>query len=239
MIGHTVVRLEETPSTNDFAKGIAGRPDADGIVVLAGRQTKGRGRLGRQWFSPPDAGIYMSIILKRPLHGKSPSLICPALSLALAETIEYFSDLKPLIKWPNDMILNGKKAAGILVEKTNDIFVAGIGINLNTELHEFPEEIKDKATSLKAESGMDWDREEFLKKLFLISDGVLSGLSDGDHGELLKKVKDRSFTLGKTVKITDGARVFEGEALGFESDGSLLLKVADGKIINIRSGETE
>lgn len=239
MIGHTVIRIEETSSTNDLAREFSGRSDADGIVVLAGRQTKGKGRLGRLWFSPPDTGIYLSIILKRPILRSFSSLLCPAVSLAAVETIECLSDLKPLIKWPNDIILNGKKAGGALVEKNKDIFMVGIGINLNTEPHSFPEEIRHKATSLKAESGKHWDREEFLERFFLLFEGVLAELLDGCNGSLMNKVKGKSFTLGKTVKVADGKRFFLGEAQGFESDGSLLLEMADGKIVNIKSGETE
>lgn len=238
MIGHTVVWLEETSSTNDAAKEIAGRSDADGMVVLAGRQTKGKGRLGRQWFSPPDTGLYLSVILKRSLPEPFCFLLCPAASLSVAETIEHFSDLKPLIKWPNDIIVNGKKTGGILLEKTGDIIIAGIGLNLNTELHEFPEEIKGKATSLKTESGRHWDKEEFLGKLFSSFEVILSQLRDGCGETLLSKIKDRSFTLGKKVKVSDKSRVYHGEAVGFESDGSLLLRLADGKIVNIKSGET-
>ncbi|MFA5104104.1 MAG: biotin--[acetyl-CoA-carboxylase] ligase [Candidatus Margulisiibacteriota bacterium] len=239
MIGHTVVRLDETSSTNDIAKELSSGLNADGMVVLSGRQTKGKGRLGRQWFSPPDTGIYLSIILKSPLQEHFSSILCPAVSLAVVRTIEYFSSLKPLIKWPNDIIVNSKKVGGILVEKNGDAFIVGIGVNLNTETQEFPEEIKDKATSLKVESGKHWDKEDFLKKLFISFEEILSQLrAEGGDKSLLDKVKDRSFTLGKTVKVTDGKRTFHGEACGFESDGSLLLKTADGKIVNIKSGET-
>lgn len=233
MIGHAIIRVEETASTNDLAREFAGRVDADGIVVLAGRQTNGKGRLGRSWFSPPDTGIYMSVIIKRRLNYPYPFLICPAVSLAVAETIEYFSDLEPRIKWPNDIVVNSKKIGGILVERNNDVLIAGIGINLNVDPCVFPDEIKDKATSLMAESGRNWDKEEFLKKLSLALEDVLST----EEEEILDRLIARSFTLGKIVKVSDGKNVFQGKAEGFESDGSLLLRTADGKMINIKSGE--
>ncbi len=237
MIGHTVISVDEVSSTNDLARDLLERPDADGIAVLAGGQTKGRGRLGRAWFSPAGKGIYLSVILRRPLHGDITGLLCPAASLAVAKTIESLSGINVLIKWPNDLIINGKKVGGVLVERTGDSFIVGVGINLNTSPEEFPEEIRHKASSLYGESGAMFEKNIFCQDLFLNFERIFSSLTDETRDNVLEEVKSRSFTLGKTVTVSDADRVFTGEAVGFESDGSLLLKDANGKIVNIKSGE--
>lgn len=237
MIGHTVLRYEEVSSTNDRAKELLERPDADGLAVLALRQTKGRGRLGRSWFSPDDKGLYLSIIIKRSFSGNTPMLLCPAASLAAALAVEKMSGPDVYIKWPNDLIVNGKKAGGILIEQIGGAYIAGIGINLNTDPSGFPEDIKGKATSLMAESGTIWDRNVFTREYFALFEQLLSKISGGAGGDVLEKIKARSFTIGKIVDVRDGCRSFHGEAVGFEGDGSLLLKAPDGKILNIRSGE--
>jgi len=237
LIGHTVLRFEEVSSTNDRAKELLERPDADGLAVLALCQTKGRGRLGRSWFSPDSSGLYLSIILKRTFGGNAPMLLCPAASLAAALAVEKLSGPYVYIKWPNDLIVNGKKVGGILIEQIGGAYIAGIGINLNTDPSGFPEDIKGKATSLMAESGKIWDRDVFMKEYFALFDHLLSKLSGGAGGEILEMIKARSFTIGKIVDVSDGGRSFHGEAVGFEGDGSLLLNASDGKMINVKSGE--
>ncbi len=239
MIGHTVIRLEETSSTNDLARDFIENPDADGTVILADRQTKGKGRLGRSWYSPPGKGIYLSIILNRPLQGNMSYLLCPAVSLAIAQAVEKLSGLKVLIKWPNDLIVNGKKIGGVLVEKSRKAFIVGVGVNLNTDLDEFPEEIRGRTSSLKSESGKHYDKEEFMRELFVEFERIMALLPADGGKEVLNNIKARSFTLGKNVRVVDGGAILNGEAIGFESDGSLLLKGAGGKIVNIKSGELE
>lgn len=237
MIGHTVIRLAEVGSTNEYAKALLDRPDSDGLAVLALAQTKGKGRMGRNWFSPPGTGLYLSVILKDHLKSPGRSLLCPAAALAAVIAIEKLSGLKASIKWPNDVMLADKKAGGILVEQSGGALIIGIGLNLNTEQADFPEDIRRTATSVLARSGKKCEQDAFLVEYFPVLEELIIMLERGRGDELLKKVEEHSDTLGREVDITASGGQFRGKAVGLESDGSLLLETANGKIINIKSGE--
>ena len=213
---------ERVSSTNDGLRELAVNGMAEGLVLVAEEQTAGRGRRGAEWFSPKGESLAFSVLL-RPSEPKAfwsrMSLIA---GLAVAEAVEKFVPLAE-IKWPNDVLIGGKKIAGILVEAGADFVIVGIGINVNTEA--FPEGLA--ATSLCLERGGSVAREEVLLEVVKRLAGHAGMIGQG-FGELMEGVRERCFLTGNRVAMTcaDGRR--EGVVKGIGSGGELLLE-ADGE----------
>jgi len=146
-----IVYFTETDSTNTRAKDLAARGAPEGTLVISERQTKGRGRKGRSWFSPSQGGIYTSLILRPSISPSEAPKITLLSAVVVAETLRSLTGLSAIIKWPNDILINGKKIAGILTEMSTemdaiDYIVVGLGLNVNTP--DFPDDIREKATSI-------------------------------------------------------------------------------------------
>ncbi|MBI4690234.1 MAG: biotin--[acetyl-CoA-carboxylase] ligase [Nitrospirae bacterium] len=157
-IGTEIVFLESIDSTNTFAMGLAGKGSPHGTVVIADTQTKGKGRSGRTWVSPPKGNLYMSIILRPEIEPKDATLLVIMAAVACAIAIKKTSGLRVKIKWPNDLMVSDKKLGGILTEMKSDFdritfAVIGIGINVNMEIKDFPQDIRNIATSIREELG--------------------------------------------------------------------------------------
>lgn len=227
-IGGKVYHFTELDSTNDFAKGLLNGAQ-DGTVIVADKQRKGKGRLGRNWCSS-EGGLWFSIIL-----GKGNGLLIPLMAgVALCEILQELG-LNVSIKWPNDIIIGAKKIAGILTELEGERVILGIGLNLN--ISRFPDEIKGIATSLFLETGKTYVREEVLK---LILGGIERGyksLSNGDLQSLLDKWREYSATLGREVEIKTPQRALRGRAIDIAQDGGLLLELSDGSKEKVLAGE--
>ena len=215
---------EKAASTNDEARilGQAGVPG--GLVVLALQQTAGRGRRGAVWFSPTGDSLAFSILI-RP---EEPKALWPRLALAtglaVAEAVESFG-LTAGIKWPNDVWIHNRKVAGILVEAGSDFAIIGIGLNVNTR--EFPEEVANIATSLRLESGRDLPRHEVLGALirrFALRQSQIGA----DFGGLLDAVRQRCVLTGNRVSLTTSAGRKEGTVEGIAPGGELLLRSEAG-----------
>lgn len=211
---------------------IAGAPH--GTVVLADEQTAGIGRLGRSWFSEPDAGVYCSILLRLPLQASDMPIASLLLGVATAETIERSTHLACDLRWPNDVLIHERKAAGILTQLLDSCIVAGIGINVNQT--SFPEGLRTPATSLRIESnGRRQSREETII-------GLLESVDSFSH-LLISKGKEpilRAFGAASTY-IRDRRVIVEdngcrGTTAGLDDHGFLLLRTDDGKIQRIASG---
>jgi BirA family biotin operon repressor/biotin-[acetyl-CoA-carboxylase] ligase len=235
-IGHEVSCYPSLPSTNDVAKTRAQEGAKEGMVIVAEEQTAGRGRIKRRWLSPR-GGIALSIILYPPLDYLS-SLIMVA-SLAVAGSIERVTGLKAQLKWPNDVLVNGKKVCGILVESDVrgnkvDYAVIGIGINANLKLSEFPQ-IAPMATSLSQELGRDVSRREIVRSLLTEAERLYLALSEGDS--VFKQWRDRLVTLGQEVQVSSAEATYKGIAESVARDGSLLLRQPDGNLLKIVAGD--
>ncbi len=167
IIGKRIIHYPEIDSTSDEAKRLIEKGVGEGTVVWADSQTKGRGKPGSSWSSPPGAGVYLSVILK---PYKNPQDLIPVTLLvarAVLKAIQQKAQLKAEIKLPNDVMIRGKKVCGILVERVpSGHLIIGIGANINNSPDSFPEEIKNSATSLKIESGKDCDLRQFMDVLF-------------------------------------------------------------------------
>jgi BirA family biotin operon repressor/biotin-[acetyl-CoA-carboxylase] ligase len=235
-IGHEVSCYPSLPSTNDVAKIRSQEGAKEGMVIIAEEQTAGRGRIKRRWLSPR-GGIALSIILYPPLDYLS-SLIMVA-SLAVAGSIERVTGLKAQIKWPNDVLVNGKKVCGILVESDVrgnkvDYAVIGIGINANLKLSEFPQ-IAPMATSLSQELGRDVSRREIVRSLLAEAERLYLALPEGDS--VFKQWRERLVTLGQEVQVSSAEATYKGIAESVASDGSLLLRQPDGNLLKIVAGD--
>lgn len=241
LFGRELHTYKSVQSTNDIASRLAESGSPEGTIVISDRQTKGRGRLGRKWHSPPDKGVYLSIMLKpkcKPEHAPGISIIT---ALALAETIGFFIEADIKIKWPNDVLLNGKKTAGILTElfadkNKIDYVIVGTGININHERKDFPEDIKALSTSLRISSRKKINRVAFLKEFIYRFEKEYLKYKKGIAPSSLKKIKKYSYLLGKEITLLQGEKKISGTALDFTRTGALIIKNETGKI-EINSGE--
>ncbi|MBN8457092.1 MAG: biotin--[acetyl-CoA-carboxylase] ligase [Verrucomicrobia bacterium] len=215
---------EEIPSTNDDARLLAERGAAGGTVVIAKKQTAGRGRRGADWFADPEGALAFSVVI-RPGEPKAlwPRLALAA-GLAVAEAVETRVPLAG-IKWPNDVWISGRKVAGILVEAGADFAVVGVGVNLN--VGGFPGELAEIATSVGREAGAAVHRGEFLSEL-LRRFAFRSGQIGGGFGELLDAVRQRCVLTGRDVELTTYQGRTRGRAEGIGPGGELLLRTVAG-----------
>ena len=235
-IGQRVIYHPRVTSTNELAKQEAQRGAVDGTVVIAAEQTAGKGRLKRVWLSPKGS-VALSIILY-PGVVYLPSLIMVA-SLAVAHSIEAVTGLKPQLKWPNDVLVNGRKVSGILIENSVrgnivDYAIIGIGVNVNLRLSGFPE-ILPAATSLSDELCRDVSRLDLIRRLLVEIEGVYLALSTGES--VYQEWRDSLVTLGREVRVKSGENDYEGIAESVASDGSLLLRRPDGSQTKIVAGD--
>lgn len=239
-IGREYAYYDSIDSTNVQGKREAAVKVCDGKVFITEEQTGGRGRLGRTWESPKFTGIWMSILLKPDIPIElAPKITVIAAAAAYNTMKEFGIDAK--IKWPNDIVIDGKKICGILTEMSTvggkiDYVIMGIGINVN--MVEFPEDLKDKATSLKLELGKDMDRSK-ITALFLNNFEKLysSFNSTKDLSEVMRICREGSVLIGREVRIVDGSTEFKCDVIDISEDGELIVRMKDGKIKNICSGE--
>jgi len=214
-------------STNVHARHLAEHGAPEGSVVIAEEQTAGRGRLGRNWLSNPGENLTFSLIL-RPLPSQSaPALLPLAVGVAIARAVESHVRLRLTCKWPNDLLLEGLKVAGILMETSLDssgtpYIVVGIGLNVNQTF--FPEEIRSRATSLKAWTRSEVDRERLLCNCLAELESIYDrSMTEG--GEfVLREWHARSALLGHTVTVTAGNQETTGVVQGISQDGALVLR---------------
>lgn len=235
-IGHQLYYYPKLTSTMDIAKRKAQEGADEGTVVIAGEQTSGKGRLGRAWLSP-QGNLAMSIILKPPLD-KLHQLIMVA-SLAVVRTIKRVSGIEAEIKWPNDVLIKGKKVCGILIEnevQRDEVLFAviGIGININLDPLATPE-ISSIATSLASESGEEIEKDKVITALFAEFEQLY--LESQSGVPIYQEWKYYMGTIGKWVQVKAGESVERGQAEAVTKRGNLILRRADGSIAEIVVGD--
>lgn len=240
-IGKTVLFFEELDSTNSKASELARDGAAEGTAVIAESQQKGRGRLGRTWHSPTGVNIYTSVILRPKTPPQATQTITLAAAIALAEAIEGSSGIRPAVKWPNDLLINGKKVAGILTEMSSEAdrvnhIIIGTGINVNIDPATLPDDLRLPASSLMEETGREINRTELIRNLYSsLEKWYKVLLTEGSSG--IVEAWKKYFTLvGKEVRI-EGFKSVEGICLGIDSSGALLIKDRSGAIERIVAGD--
>jgi len=238
-IGRNFVYTEEIDSTNTYLLNKSNKLSYDGTVLLAEKQNKGKGRKDRVWYSTKDQNLTFSILLNNKKYlGKNLNLINFASSLAVAVSIENLYQLKTDLKWPNDVLVNGKKISGILFESTSqgnkiDRLVIGIGINVNQTI--FQGNYKIAPTSIKLELKEQVDRERLLAELLNNFEEILQKLNT-EPDEILKDWKLRCRLIGEKISISEGDDIKYGIFDDLDSEGFLLLK-NKGRIEIIHFGD--
>jgi BirA family biotin operon repressor/biotin-[acetyl-CoA-carboxylase] ligase len=235
-----VYHFETAESTNDLAKVLGTQGAAEGTMVVAETQTAGRGRLGRSWLSPPGLGIYVSLLLRPPLPPNELPQITLATAVSVVRALTRAVGVTPGIKWPNDLILKGKKLGGILTEMETEsdqirYLVVGMGLNVNNP--DFPPELAGRATSLLKEEGQSFPRLTILKAWLEEFEGLYLQFLARGFPEILEEWKQHSVTLGKYVAVRQGPRQIEGLAMAVTPDGALVLETARGEEVRVTSGE--
>ena len=236
------IYLDEVDSTNNKARELAAAGYPEGTVVVAEMQTAGKGRRGRQWYSAPGTGIYVSIIFRPSLPLNEISRLTLVAALATAECLEAALDLQPRIKWPNDILVNNKKLVGILTEAVTDMdsveyVVTGIGINLTNPVEDFPPVFRDTATSVQAEGGRRRYRADVLQDLLKRLEDCYDRFLAGDFAGILEQIKERSSVIGQAVTLDTISGVLTGQAVDIDDNGFLLVRDQDGKMHAVMSGE--
>lgn len=233
--------FEEIDSTNRYLKELAARGAKEGTIVIANRQSAGRGRLGRSFFSPEEKGIYMSILLRPDISLERSVLITSMAAVAVAEAIEQVSGIETKIKWVNDVFLNRKKVCGILTEAGIDaeagkLDYAVLGIGVNVGKMEFPEELQNSATSVSNECGFEVAKEALIDGILEQLDKWYPSLTDGSF---LEESKKRSILLGKDILVIDETvpgGSYSAKAMDINELGNLIIE-RDGRIQVLNSGE--
>ena len=232
--------FETLDSTNNCAKELAARGAPEGTVVIAETQTGGRGRLGREWDSPPGVGLYVSVVL-RPLL---PPLELPRITLttavAVVRTVRRVTELTPGIKWPNDLLVHRRKLGGILTEMETESdrirhVVVGLGLNVNNR--NFPPELAATATSLAQVAAGPFSRVDLLKAWLEEFEDLYERFLNQEFPEILAEWKRYTVTLGRGVTVKQGAREISGQAVDVAADGALLIRIPSGELVQVNSGE--
>lgn len=236
-----IIVLEETGSTNIAAKERAASGAPHGTVVVADKQTAGRGRLSRSFVSPSGKGLYMSVIIRPELGINSAPMITSAAAVAAALAVEKLCGHEVQIKWVNDLYMNGKKICGILTEasldlemKSLDYAVVGIGINVRSMKEDFDEELQLRATSVEDESGIVVDRNALCAEVLNNLDIWLGRI---ENRGFIVEYRRREYLTGKHITAESGGKTITGTAVGIDRNANLMVELPSGEIINLNAGE--
>jgi len=230
-----IVWLETVGSTMHEAARLAAAGCPSGTTVVAEQQTAGQGRHGRSWHSEPGAGLYLSVVLRPPLAPDALPVVTLALGLATAECLSRVSDLSLDLRWPNDVMIDERKVAGILVQLVDSAVVAGIGINVNHA--RFPPEIAAEATSLRRAASASQSREDILIVLLPAIDSFVKMLVEGGPQPVLDMfARHSSYVRGRRVSVEQPGGVLEGVTAGLNPSGFLILRAPDGSESLILAG---
>jgi len=229
-------------STNDYAMKMAREGVPEGTLIVADSQSRGKGRQGRCWVSPPGCNLYFSAVLRPMLAPAALPQITLMAAVSLCETLRVTTDLAVQIKWPNDLWIGAGKVGGILTEMSvrgdEVLFVVlGIGLNVNLSMEEVPTELRDTATSLLCEAGRRFDRASLLQRLLVSLDRDYLLYRREGFEPFRDRFSDLSLTLGKQVCLEVTGRRVEGRATGIDREGMLLVATGGGESIRVTSGE--
>ncbi len=235
-----IVYSKEIDSTNREAKDLADEGAPEGTLILSEAQIKGKGRKGRTWFSPPKGGIYISLILRPTISPVEAPKFTLLAAVAIAEALLSMTPLNINIKWPNDILVNGKKIAGILTEMSTEMdavnyIVVGLGLNVNTP--KFPYEIQGIATSILIETGKVFPRVRLIQDYLQRYETYYEMVKKTGFDPIINRWKDLSNIIGKKVEVNVIGNQFIGEALDIDGDGALILRDDQGVFHRIISGD--
>ncbi len=240
--GRSILFSREVESTNEWAKEMAMYGACEGTVVIAGTQTGGRGRIGREWVSPT-GGLWFSLILRPKLRPTEAVKLTFVAGLAVAKVLREMFGLKAETKWPNDVLVNGRKICGILTEmntigETVNFVVVGVGVNANFDLEKvFPEQLRKVATSLENELGRKVRLEELFRNLLERLENLYGLFAKEGFNSILEEWKNYAGFLGRQVEVTSPTEKLSGLALDVDYEGALVLRLGDGTIRRVFVGD--
>lgn len=242
LLASKIYALWSVRSTNEFAYDRALHGEKEGTLVIAEQQLKGRGRKTRAWDSPFNKGLWFSLILRPELPASRAGLVPYLAGVSVAEAVEHFAGLPPDVKWPNDLLLHGRKFCGILSEvefQNNRInfIILGIGINVNQKPDEFPVEFRAQATSLRIESHSRIDRADFLAEVLSQLEKNYRDMKQSGFQNIIKKWKQSCPQIGKEVAIVQDDDQYQGLFEDLDEEGCLLLRTRDGELKKIVAGD--
>jgi BirA family biotin operon repressor/biotin-[acetyl-CoA-carboxylase] ligase len=242
VVGRDIRVFEETTSTNDVIEKLARDGVKEGAVVFAESQTKGRGRLGRKWMSPTRKGLWFSVLLRPELGPQETTQLTVASATALRRAIKNVTGLAAEIKWPNDLLIGGKKVVGILTEMGAEVdrvrhVILGIGVDVNQDAAEFPPELRKIATSLKAEAGGEIPRAELAVEIMRELDADYARICGGKFAQLADEWETGCLTIGRNVSVQMGSRLVRGCAEALDDDGALLVRSEHGHLERVIGGD--
>jgi BirA family transcriptional regulator, biotin operon repressor / biotin---[acetyl-CoA-carboxylase] ligase len=235
-----IVYHPETPSTNTDAKVLATQGAPEGTIVIAEHQTMGRGRLGRTWYSPRSHGIYISFIIRPRLSLQDAPILTPLAAVAAAEALALETGLRVHLKWPNDIMVSGKKIGGILTEigsEMDRVDFAVVGVGLNARIWGFPEDLEGKATSIALETSRQFSRSSLVRGCLGKLETVYEQQKRWGFGSLLTRYKALTAIVGKEAILDSGERRFAGRVRDLDEHGALLVEDGDGKTVRVVSGD--
>ncbi|MBL7068842.1 MAG: biotin--[acetyl-CoA-carboxylase] ligase [Candidatus Omnitrophica bacterium] len=237
IIAKKIYSYETIDSTNDRAYKLAEEGAEEGTVVVAERQSKGKGRMGRRW-SSPKGGVYLSLILRPKLMPTEISKLTLVAAVSVAQTIRSATGLQPLIKWPNDILIGRNKLCGILTELKAEqdltaFVILGIGINVNTRISLLPK----NATSISKELGRDYSKIDLTKLLLKNIESHYILFKENKFKAVIDEWRNLSAILGRRVKITDKLRTIEGQAIDIDEGGALVVRLDNGFNERILAGD--
>jgi len=242
MMGGNVHAFEKLESTNTTAMKLASDGAPEGTLVVSDAQSAGRGRLGRRWASPPGKNIYASVILRPEFPPSKAPLVTLAASVALCRAINSYAGLEARIKWPNDILADGRKLAGILTEMSSEPdrvrhVVIGMGVNVNSRPGDLPRDVAGTATSIIKLTGRETSRAGLLQQILGELEAVYDRLvADGADG-ILEDWRKLSDTIGSKVRVVTQEAEFTGRAIDIDASGALVIERTDGKSISLTSGD--
>jgi len=242
VIGRDIRVFRQTSSTNDVVEKLARDGVNEGAVVFAESQSQGRGRLGRKWLSPVRKGLWFSVLLRPDLRPQAATQLTVAASASLARAVREQTGLAAEIKWPNDILVGGRKVAGILTELNAELdhikyIVLGIGVNVNLNTADFPAELRKLATSLKIETGRHVNRAELAAAILSELDADYARIAHRQFSRVGEEWRQFCSTLGRSVSIRVGNRLIRGLAESLDEDGALLLRTEHGHLERIIGGD--
>ncbi|MBW1677282.1 MAG: biotin--[acetyl-CoA-carboxylase] ligase [Deltaproteobacteria bacterium] len=235
-----IVCFTEADSTNTRAKDLATRGAPEGALVLSEKQTSGRGTKARNWFSPPRDGIYLSLILRPAIPPREAPVITLLTAVAVAEALLSLTRLKIAIKWPNDILVSGKKLAGILTEMTTqgdsiDYIVVGLGLNVNTP--RFPDYIRDKATSILIETGKRFSRVKVIREYLKWYEAYYEVFKNIGFEPVRKRWRKLTNMIGQQITVEMIDKRYSGEVQDIDKDGALIITDGTGESHRIIFGD--
>ena len=242
VVGRGIQVFERTASTNDLIDRLGREGFQEGITIFAEAQTRGRGRLGRSWNSPPRLGLWFSVLLRPGWALPCVTRLVVMAAVAVRQGVRSVTGIAPEIKWPNDLQVQGLKIGGILTELSAELdrvryVVLGIGLNVNQQNEDLPPELRATATSLRLASGRVCERAELAVAILRALDAGYARLRRGDFGSLAEEWESACTTIGREVTIRAGARRFRGRAESLDSDGALLVRSEYGHLEPVTGGD--